>query len=178
MNNQLPLTIENKYGEKLTFLRLEGNRVLIEDFVQPNAGPPMHVHFLQEECLTVVSGKMGYQSFGQEPQYANPGETVLFKRGDAHRFWNAGNDVLHCTGWVDPVNNFVFFLSGIYAAINRGKNQQPEIFDGAYLAWRYRREFDLTEIPVFVKKVVFPVIYTIGCLLGKYRKFRNAPVPL
>src|SRR3982750_3916954 len=89
----LPYTIENITGEKLTFLKRvikNGVEYLeVENEVQPNAGPPMHVHHRQDEGITVVSGKMGYQRLGEEKQYAGPGESVLFKAGEAHRFWNA-----------------------------------------------------------------------------------------
>jgi quercetin dioxygenase-like cupin family protein len=37
--------------------------------VQPGAGPPMHVHFKQEEGLTVVAGRLGYQLKGGPPRY-------------------------------------------------------------------------------------------------------------
>lgn len=138
----------------------------------------MHVHFKQDECLTVVTGKLGYQIQGQAPQYAGPGEAALFKRGVAHRFWNAGDKELYCTSWAEPADNIVFFLTNIYDAINRGKNGQPEIFDGAYLTWRYRKEFALTEIPGFVRSIVMPLIYFTGSLLGKYEKFKDAPEPV
>lgn len=32
MKYQFPFTIENKYGEKIIFLRQEGNRVILEGF--------------------------------------------------------------------------------------------------------------------------------------------------
>src|SRR6188472_2883152 len=87
----LPFTIENIAGEKLTFLRRvikNGVEYLeVENEVQPNAGPPMHVHHRQDESITIVSGKIGYQRQGGEKQYAGPGETILFKAGEAHRFW-------------------------------------------------------------------------------------------
>lgn len=178
MQYQFPHTIQHKHGEKITFLRMEGERVFGENFVQPNAGPPMHVHYFQDECFTVVKGRIGYQIGGQNPKYAGPGETLLFKRGVPHRFWNAGDDVLHCEGWVDPADNFIFFITNIFDAIDRGKGNLPELFDGAYLNWRYRREFDMSEIPGFVKKVIMPITYFIGLLLGKYEKFKTAPQPL
>lgn len=178
MHFQFPHTIESKYGEKLIFLRMEGQRLLGENYVQPNAGPPMHVHFKQDEGMTVVSGKIGYQIEGQAPQYAGPGESVVFKKGVVHRFWNAGDEVLHCTAWVEPADNFVFYLTSAFDAINRGKNGRPEIFDGAYLTWRYRSEFAMTEIPGFVRNIVMPIIYFAGSLLGKYEKFKDAPRPV
>lgn len=178
MYNQFPRTIETKYGEKINFLRMEGERLILEGFCKPMAGPGMHVHLRQDECVTVLHGKIGYQILGEVPQYAGPGESVLFKRGVPHRFWNAGEDELHISGWIDPAENVVFFLSSLYEALNRGKDNRPELFDGAYLTCRYRREFDAPEIPGFVKKVVMPIVYGIGRLLGKYRKFDQAPQPL
>jgi quercetin dioxygenase-like cupin family protein len=81
MSITLPLAIESKTSEKLTFLRIavrDGIEYLEgENEVQPNAGPPMHVHYRQDESFTVMSGKLGYQDHGKEKKYAGPGETVL-----------------------------------------------------------------------------------------------------
>src|SRR5688572_29559671 len=104
MTYQLPYTITNVIGETLVFKELvkepDGDRLLVENYVVPNSGPPMHTHFLQEEALTVVTGRIGYQLQGQPEQFAGEGETVVFKPGTPHRFWNAGEGVLHCKGWV------------------------------------------------------------------------------
>lgn len=52
-----PHTIENGAGERLTFLRRvtgpRGDRLEGENLVAPGAGPPMHVHFHQDEVFTV-----------------------------------------------------------------------------------------------------------------------------
>lgn len=182
MNITYPHTIENCIGEKLTFVRIEsepdGDKVLVEGFTTPGNGPTMHTHFLQDEELTVVSGKMGYQMLGQEPRFAEVGESVMFKRGTPHRFWNAGENLLHCTGWVKPANSVVYFLSALYAAQNKSGKGQPETFDGAYLVTRYASEYDVPEIPAFVKKTIMPLTCTIGRLLGKYKHFEDAPAPL
>ncbi|WP_229310995.1 cupin domain-containing protein [Larkinella soli] len=177
-----PHTIQNCQGEKITFLGVEpgpeGEKVLVENWVKPRSGPPMHTHFRQDEGLTVVSGKMGYQVQGQEVQYAGVGEEVVFRRGVPHRFWNAGEEPLTCRGWIQPANSIVYFLSGIYAAQNKSGSEKPEAFDAAFLMTRYAREYDMAEIPVLVKKVVLPITYWIGRLLGKYRHFADAPAPL
>ena len=99
-----PHTIDDGAGERLTFLRrvpgARGDRLEVENVVAPGAGPPMHVHHHQEEALTVVEGRMGYERPGGPPRFAGPGETVAFAAGDAHRFWNAGDGPLRCTGHV------------------------------------------------------------------------------
>lgn len=182
MEFNYPHTIENSIGEKLTFLRVENEdgeeKLIVENEVVPGSGPLMHTHHLQDEALTVVKGKIGYQVMGGEPKYAGEGETVVFKRGTPHRFWNAGDDMLRCTGWVKPANTLVFFLSSIYAAQNKSGKGQPEMFDGAYLMTRYASEYDLPEIPSFVKKTIIPLTYRLGCLLGKYKHFEGAPEPV
>ncbi|KUG08354.1 cupin domain-containing protein [Solirubrum puertoriconensis] len=182
MNITYPHVIENCIGEKIIFQRVQpepdGDRVLVENFVQPGHGPVMHTHWLQDELLTVLEGRIGYQVLGQPKQYAGPGETVLFERGTPHRFWNAGDDVLHCEGWIKPANTIVFFLSAIYAAQNKTGTAEPERFDGAYLMQRYASEYDLPEIPGFVKKTIIPATYHLGKLLGKYEHLKDAPEPI
>ena len=178
----LPHTIENHLGEKLIFKSIveeDGEeKLIVENCVQPGAGPVMHVHFKQDESLTVKKGRLAYQIQGEEPKYAGPGETVTFLRGTPHRFWNAGEDVLECEGWIKPANSIVYFLSGIYAAMNKSGKEEPELFDGAYLMTRYKTEYDLPEIPGFVKKVIMPLTVRVGKLLGKYDHFEDAPEPL
>ena len=182
MNYTYPHVIESCIGEKLIFQSLEkdpdGDRLIVENFVAPGSGPVMHTHWLQDESLTVKKGKLGYEVLGQPEQFAGEGETVLFKKGVPHRFWNAGEETLNCKGWVKPANTLVFFLTSLYDAQNRSGKAQPEVFDGAYLIRRYRKEYDLPEIPAFVKKTIIPLTYGIGRLLGKYRKFKDAPAPV
>jgi quercetin dioxygenase-like cupin family protein len=182
MNYRFPHIIENCIGEKLIFKEVvqepDGDKLLCENYVVPKSGPPMHTHFLQEEALTVVEGQIGYQVQGGQPQYAGVGETVVFKRGVPHRFWNAGDDILHCTGWVKPANTIVFYLTSVFEAQNKTGTARPETFDGAYLLKRYASEYDMAELPKFVKKVIIPVTYYMGRLLGKYKHFKNAPDPV
>jgi Cupin domain len=177
-----PHIIENCIGEKLIFKALQkepdGDRLMVENYVTPANGPLMHTHWLQDESLTVVNGKIGYQVLGQPAQYAGEGETVLFRRGVPHRFWNAGTEILHCEGWLKPAHTIVFFLSSIYTAQNKSGKAEPDAFDGAYLLTRYAAEYDLPEIPRFVKKVIIPITYFIGMVLGKYKHFSDAPEPV
>jgi quercetin dioxygenase-like cupin family protein len=182
MNITYPHIIENCIGEKLIFRELinepDGDVVLGENFVAPGSGPVMHTHFLQEESFTVLEGRMAYQVMGQPVQYATVGDSVTFKRGVPHRFWNDGQEVLHCLGRIKPANTIVFYLSSIFAAQNKSGKAQPEMFDAAYLFKRYASEYDLPEMPVFVKKVIIPITYYIGMMLGKYKHFKNAPAPV
>lgn len=174
----LPHTIENTTGEKLTFLRItvkDGTEYLEgENETKPNAGPPMHVHCNQDESFTVISGKLGYQILGEEKKYAGPGEIVLFKAGVPHKFWNAGSDILHCTGYISPAGNLAYFLTQLFQSSNENSGR-PGIFDAAFLLDRYKSEFGMLEIPPFVQKSVFPLVLMVGKVIGKYNKFKDAP---
>lgn len=182
MNITYPHTIDNGHGERLTFVELvkepDGDKLIVEGVCQPNAGPPMHVHFKQDEGFTVTKGKIAYQTLGGEEKVLEEGQSVLFKKGEAHRFWNAGEGEAVLKGYVKPVNTLPFFLSAMYDAQKRGKNGRPDDFDAAYLMTRYKSEYDMLALPGFVKKVIIPITYQIGKLTGKYKKFREAPSPI
>ncbi len=179
---QLPKTISNILGEEITFQQIvEENgvkKMLLSNRVAPQAGPPFHVHFKQDECLTVTRGRIGYQIKGQAERFAEAGETILFKAGETHRFWNAGEDALECSGWVMPANSIDFFLAALYDSVNKAGKPEGDPFDSAYLVTRYRSEYDVDVIPTFVKKVIMPITVFVGKLLGKYEHFKHAPEPL
>jgi quercetin dioxygenase-like cupin family protein len=177
-----PHVIENGAGERLVFLRRvpgpHGDRIEGENLVSPGAGPPMHVHHLQEEGFTVLEGRIGFERPGEEPRYAGPGESVTFKAGEPHKFWNAGHGDLRCRAYVEPADNIEFFLTALFDSTRRNGGKRPDPFDAAFLITRYRTEFSMLEIPAFVQRIVFPVIVVIGRVLGKYRKYADAPAPV
>ncbi|MEJ1238309.1 cupin domain-containing protein [Chryseolinea sp. T2] len=182
MRYSYPHTIDNGHGEEITFVRFistnDGGILEIENKVKPGAGPPMHVHHLQDESLTVIQGKIAGQVLGEKTTYHGPGETVTFKRGVAHRFWNAGDDLLICRGSVSPAYNLEYFLTAIFESTKGNRTPRPQFFDGAFLQTRYKSEFDLVEIPGFVKRVVFPIVTLIGGLTGSHHKFKDCPHPV
>jgi quercetin dioxygenase-like cupin family protein len=178
---QYPYTIDNGAGERLTFVGAgsdeRGEYLEARNSVSPGSGPPMHVHHLQEEVLTVESGTMGWQRLGEEERVAREGESARFAPGEVHRFWNAGDDELVCTGFVRPPDNIEYFLTQIYAS-TRANGRRPRLFDAAYLTTRYRSEFGMAEIPDPVQRFVFPVVVAVGRLFGRHRRFADAPEPV
>ncbi len=182
MEFRYPHTIDNGGTEVLTFVRIvkdgEHDLVETEGVVQPGGGPPMHIHFLQEESFTVVKGRIGIQVAGKEPEYYEAGSTKMFARGVAHRFWNAGDVPLHIKGYLTPANNIVYFLTQIYKSTKENGGKRPSTFDAAYLTNRYKSEFEMYGLPPFVKNVIMPLSLFFGRLRGKDKKFADAPEPI
>jgi len=181
MAGPYPCTIDNGAGERLTFSEVrsdeQGEYQEATNSVSPGSGPPMHVHHLQEESLTVERGTMGWQRPGEDEQIARSGETVTFAPGEMHRFWNAGDDELVCTGYVRPPDNVEYFLTKLFESTRANGGKRPRMFDAAYLLSRYRSELGLAAIPPPVQRVVFPVVVAIGSLLGLRKRFAGAPEP-
>jgi len=176
-----PVETDTGTGERLRLLGLEqdeeGEYLAVEGVVEPGVGPPMHVHYFQEERIRVETGRFGYQVQGEEARYAEPGEEIVFPAGQVHRFWGAGDGPSTGTGLVRPVGNFPWFITRLHASI-RENGGRPGFFEGAFLAHRYRSEFEMMEIPAPVKRFVFPLVVALGRLLGRYRKYEDAPPPM
>jgi mannose-6-phosphate isomerase-like protein (cupin superfamily) len=181
MDISLPHTIENTTGEKISFQRKiirDGIEYIVgESEVQPNAGPPMHVHYRQDESMTVISGRLGYEIAGEAKKYVEAGETILFKAGVPHKFWNAGSDLLRCTAYISPPDNAVYFLSALFKSSNNNGGR-PDMYDAAFLLTRYKSEYAMLEIPKLVQKLVFPLVLFVGTIMGKHNRFRDAPPPV
>ena len=177
-----PHTIDNGSGELITFTgrrqRPTGECIEVDGTAQPGAGPPMHVHYLQEEAVQVIRGRVGYQVLGGEPQFAGPGESVTWAAGTPHKWWNAGTDEVRMVGWCTPPGNIEFFLSTLFASTKANGGKRPGLFDAAFLVTRYRTEFALLDLPALVTTVVIPIVYRLGVVLGKYEKFKDAPTPM
>jgi hypothetical protein len=62
--------------------------------------------------------------------------------------------------------------------MKRSGGVRPDPFDGAFLTRRYRSEFAMMEIPAAVQRFLFPLLVAVGTLLGKYRKYADAPEPV
>jgi len=177
-----PHTIDDGAGERLTFLRRvpgkSGDRLEVQNVVAPGSGPPMHVHHYQDEVLTVKQGRIGFQRPGEAPQFAGVGETVAFSAGEAHRFWNAGEEDLVCTGYIEPADNIEYFLGSLFESRKQSGGARPHPLDAAYLVRRYRSEYALAAVPAAVQRLVFPLMVAIGTVLGRYAKYSDGPEPV
>jgi mannose-6-phosphate isomerase-like protein (cupin superfamily) len=168
----------NKNGETLMITKssLESNGQVteFEGIDEPGIGPPMHVHFKQEELVRVTRGKMRVKTLTKEFSLAE-GQEYVFEPGEAHQFWNEGDQPLHYSGHVKPSNNYEYFIRSVYRSANEAGDDKPGPFDAAFLLTKYKSEMDMLVIPRPVKMIVFPILLVMGKLLGKFKKYADAP---
>jgi len=148
----------------------QGRIVLIlEGTLPPGAnGPPLHVHTRENEEGIVKAGTLG-ALVGTERITVPSGGTVTLPAGIAHRWWNAGDDLLEFNGQVVPVVDLDRYLQAVFAVLNAGSNGRPPIFHFAHLLWRHR-DTQLMAVPApAIQRIVLPVVLFIGRILGKYR---------
>ena len=97
------------------------------------------------------------------------GGTVALPAGIAHRWWNAGDDLLEFSGQAIPAVDLDRFLQGVFAVLNAGPNGRPSTFYIAHVLWRHR-DTQLMAVPApAIQRIVLPVVLFIGRILGKYR---------
>src|SRR5688572_28672734 len=103
----------NKNGETLTITtpasETGGALTAFEGSDEPGIGPPMHVHFKQEEQVKVIRGKMRVKTLTKEFSLTE-GESYTFAPGEAHQFWNEGKETMLYAGHVKPSLNYEYFI--------------------------------------------------------------------
>jgi quercetin dioxygenase-like cupin family protein len=166
------LRLENRHtGEVLVMRRLrdaQGQIVLSLDGTLPpgTSGPPLHVHFHENEEGIVKAGTLGAQ-IGTDKFVVPAGGTVVLPAGRPHRWWNAGDDLLEFSGHVVPVD-LDRYLQAVFAVLN-ASNGRPPIFYLAHVLWRHRDTQLLSIPPPAIQRILLPVVLIIGRILGKYR---------
>jgi len=168
------LHFENRHtGEKLRLRRVreQGVEILeIEGDVPPfGEGPPKHVHIGQVEEMHVVSGVLT-ASVGDRVVTVRAGESAVLPADVPHTWWNADAEPLVVKGRAIPAGNLDQFLPAIIAVMNASPKNRPSIFHMAHLLHRNRHAFQVLVMPLWVQRVMFPVIIAIGHLIGAYPK--------
>lgn len=172
VNNFLQLENRNT-GETLRIVRVrdaEGQTILTIDGSLPprKNGPPLHVHFHQREEVIVKAGLLGAQ-IGKETVVVPAGGAGVFPAGVAHKWWNAGDDVLELSGRVIPAGDLDRFLQALLAVLNANPSGKPSIFYLVHVLWRHRHTQAILVPPRVIQKIVFPVVLFMGRVLGKYQ---------
>ena len=63
---------------------------MFEGVIAPGFGPPLHLHFLQEEWFQIMQGEFIFEAGGEQHRMT-PGMSILVPRLVPHRFQNIGS---------------------------------------------------------------------------------------
>ena len=168
------LQIDNRHtGEWLRLRRVRENGVEVlelEGGVPPRGeGPPEHVHVGQLEEGYVVSGELT-ATVGGKRITARAGESVTLPAGVPHRWWNEGAEPLVFKGRALPAGDLDKFLQGIFAIVDAAPKDRPSLFHMAHLLHRYRHEYRMMMMPLWLQRVLFPAVIAVGHVAGAYPK--------
>lgn len=131
-------------------------------------GPPLHMHFQEDEIGTVIAGTLSAEVDGRVFEVA-AGGTAPLPKGSAHRWWNAGDEPLVFEGVTKPLIDLDVYLEAAFDVLNAGPANRPPMFYMAHLAWRHRKTQAVLFAPLWLQKVLVPVIVVVGTILGRYR---------
>jgi quercetin dioxygenase-like cupin family protein len=145
-------TIDNPATrERILFLQTsretDGEAVLVEVTVEPDgAVAAAHLHPYQTERFEVLEGVLMFQVAGREIE-ARPGSVVTVEPGQAHKFWNAGDEPARFRCTVRPALQFEQLIETMFSLAAAGKTNRKGMPNPLRLAVIARAHFDDVRLP-------------------------------
>src|SRR6476661_3679735 len=160
-------------GERLTLRRIKTDSGVEElrltgSLPAHRRGPPLHIHFEEDEHVEVVSGTLSASVDGNS-LVIKAGDSAHFPKGSAHRWWNDGDEELVLKGVVTPGVDLDRYLQALFEVLNAGSPNRPPIFYMAHVLYRHRKTQSTLVVPRAVQRILFPIVVLLGTVLGKYR---------
>jgi quercetin dioxygenase-like cupin family protein len=176
-------------GERITIRSAAADGSVLEWMLELAPGgrvPSSHAHPEQEECFTVLGGRMRFR-VGWRRVTAGAGETVRIPPGTVHHFANAGNVPARVAVLTRPALNMQELLAtaaALAAEQHAAARRLPRLLDLALFMRDFDREVRAPYLPVaLVRAVVRPAAWAARrCGLdARYRRLRwpagNRPRP-
>ena len=173
-SNEQAVTLELRHiGERLTLRRIKTDSGVEElrlngSLPAHRPGPPLHIHFEEDEHVEVVSGTLSALVDGNS-LVIKAGDSAHFPKGSAHRWWNDGDEELVLRGVVTPEVDLDRYLQAMFEVLNAGPPNRPPIFYMAHVLYRHRKTQLALVVPRAVQRILFPIVALLGTVLGKYR---------
>ena len=144
-----PLHVPDGSGERLVFpgaIELtilipgpatNGAFSLFEDIVQPDIGPPRHIHHAQDELFFVLEGAFDIEIAGQL-HHARPGDIAFVPKGQVHAFKNVASSPGRLRYMFSPAGNTETMFRKFFEAAQTG---QLSVDAMATIAEQFEQEF-------------------------------------
>jgi mannose-6-phosphate isomerase-like protein (cupin superfamily) len=167
------LRLHNRHtGEVLALRRRDrGGELVLElhgTLPPGQPGPPLHVHYRENEEGRVTAGRLSAEVGGRRIDLG-PGEPVRIPPGVPHRWWNDGSEPLAFEGCARPLADLDRFLQAMFEVVNAGPPDRPPLFYLAHVLLRHRRTQAALMMPRPVQAVLWRVVVAVGTILGRYR---------
>jgi mannose-6-phosphate isomerase-like protein (cupin superfamily) len=173
-SNDRALTIELRHtGERLVLSRIKAASGVEEMHLTGSLpahqeGPPLHIHFGEDEHGEVISGTLSASMDGKH-LLVEAGGSAQFRKGSVHRWWNEGDKELLLRGVATPAIDLDRYLQALFEVLNAGPPGRPPLFYMAHVLYRHRNTQLALVVPRAVQRVLFPIVVFLGTVLGKYR---------
>lgn len=99
-------------GSILTFKAVSedtnGQYTLIEEQVDPDSGPPPHIHHREDSAIYILEGELEFQ-LGDQTVIATPGTFLYSPKGHLHTFRNNTTQRAKMLTWCMPAGIEQFF---------------------------------------------------------------------
>ena len=178
----LPVIVNPLSGEQITITAsgADTGGVLEWELLLAPGGrvPSSHAHPEQEECFTVLEGRMRFRVGGRRVT-AGPGDTVLVPPGTVHHFANAGPGPARASVATWPALSMQDLLETAAAmaqAQHAAARRLPNPVDMALFMRDFEREVRAPYLPAaLVRAVIRPAAWLAGrCGLdARYRRLRG-----
>ena len=170
--------------ERMTFLRTaadtDGEYVQIELAADPKASvAAAHVHPAQVERFEIVSGTFGANVAGKVIE-AQAGDVLVVEPGQAHRWWNAGDDELVFLCEIRPALRFESLIETMFSLAAAGKTNRKGMPNAFRLAVIAQGHFDTVRLPfppAPLQRLALALGAPLGRLFGYASTYEPVPAP-
>lgn len=135
------------YTFKVTGKETNGAYTLIEQIVQPQNGPPPHIHRAEDEAFYILEGRFSFMCNGKESIF-EAGSFVHIPKGTLHTFRNAGTKQGKLLVFITPagLENFFYAVGTIAEGTSGPPPFDPSVIDKIMtLAGKYHMDVILPK---------------------------------
>lgn len=157
-------------GDRVVFRSVERDLFEADFFVKtPRPYVLPHMHAIQTESFEIVAGHGKWQLNGVEYDL-RPGDKVEVPPGVGHvNPWRVGEEVLHLRQRNTPGLDFDVYFETPFKAAQRGKADRTGGIDQLHQAVilnQAQSKSYLTTMPIWVQRIVLPLLAAIGRIRG------------
>lgn len=130
--------------------------------------PDEHIHPVQEEYVTVLSGEYRVAIDGIEQTLAE-GDDITIPADTRHRHWNPSNYPAYVAHETRPALHADILIESLYTLAQAGKTDEkgvPDPLQFAVIMDAFPDHAYTTDLPIWVQKTVFKLLAPLGRLAG------------